>query len=296
MLKSMTAYSRSILVVPLGRFVVELQSVNRKFLEINTFLPKLLIRFDGAIKKWIGEKVLRGQVNVRLSVAFNQGTSSIVVPNLPLVIQLKSAWDQIADALEIPAGQFSLSLLAEEEGILTHEDEIQDEELIKDALKSLFLQALDQLLQMKLREGEALQSDILQRLDKLKAAIGRITEKAPDAVQKYKEKLLLKMQEVLKAVSVNENDERLMKEICLFADKVDIAEEITRFNSHLAQFNEMINSQQEGLGKTLEFLVQELNREINTIGSKSADVEIARLVIDVKAELERIREQIQNVE
>lgn len=296
MLKSMTAYSRSILIVPLGRFVVELQSVNRKFLEINTFLPKLLLRFDADIKKWIGERVQRGQVNVRLNVAFNEGTSSVVVPNLPLARQLKDAWDRIAEDLNVPSTQFSLNLLAEEEGILTHEDEIQDEPAIKNALQELFAQALLQLQQMKLREGAALQEDIQFRLKKLKQCIDQITVKAPEAVKKYKEKLLLKMQEALKATSIAEDDERLMKEICLFADKGDITEEITRFNSHLVQCTELLNSSKEGIGKTMEFLVQELNREINTISSKSSDVEIARLVIDVKAELERIREQIQNVE
>jgi len=292
----MTAYSRSVLIVPLGRFVVELQSVNRKFLEVNTFLPRALIRFDGDIKKWVGQAVHRGLVNVRVNVAFDQVASTMVVPNLPLAAQLKDAWSQIAQHVGLPDTQLSLSLLSKEEGILLYDEELQDEEQIREALSTVTTQALAQLVQMKIREGAALQADILQRLQILKSAIDTITQRAPDAVKKYREKLLIKLQESLLQLPLSENDERLMKEVCLFADKVDIAEEITRFNSHLQQFHLILNKDQEGVGKTLEFLVQELNRETNTIGAKASDPEIARLVIEIKSELERIREQIQNVE
>lgn len=296
MLKSMTAYSRSISVGPLGRFVVELQSVNRKFLEVNTYLPKTLLRFDADIKKWIGQQVLRGQINVRLSATFDQVKAAVVKPNLPLAAQLKSSWDQIAKHLGISPAEFSLGLISSQEGLLEYEEELDCEGEVKEALCALFSRALEQLAEMKLREGAALQADISQRLESLKRAIDIIEAKAPESVKKYREKLQQKLQEALAGLAISDNDERLLKEVCLFADKVDVAEEITRFNSHLGQFRVLLDDARHGVGKTLEFLVQELNREVNTIGSKSADVEIARLVIDIKAELERIREQIQNVE
>lgn len=296
MLKSMTAYSRSILVVPQGRFVVELQSVNRKFLEVNTFLPKSLIRFDSDIKKWIGQKVHRGQINARVSVVFDQVESTKVKPNIALARQIKAAWEQIADQLALPVSQFSLEMLQGEEGLLLYEEELQSDEPIKESLNLLFAQALAQLVDMKTREGQALQDDISLRLSKLKGLIDVISHKAPVAVKKYREKLHQKMQDALLALTIREDDERLMKEVYLFADKADIAEEITRFMSHLSQLNLMLCCEEEGMGKTIEFLIQELNREINTIGSKSSDAEIAGLVIEVKRELERIREQLQNVE
>lgn len=296
MLKSMTAYSRSILTHSFGRFNLEIQSINRKFLEINTLLPKALVRFDSEIKKQISEKIHRGQINVRLDVAFDQGAAIQVVPNLTLATQLKSAWDQIATHIGIANAEFPLSLLSQEKGILTLEEDIQDEEQIKKVLQNLIGEGIVQLLEMKNREGQALQADIVKRLDQLQQLIDAIERKAPDAIQKYKDKLFKKIQEVIEKSSLMETDERLLKEICLFAEKVDIAEEITRFNSHLMQFRYVLDSNQQAVGKTLEFIVQELNREINTIGSKSADAAIAHYVIDAKTELERIREQIQNVE
>lgn len=296
MLKSMTAYSRVLSVIPLGRFVLELQSVNRKFLEVNTVLPRSLACFDSEIKKWIANKVHRGQVNVRLSVAFNQAASGAVRPNLALAAQLKSSWDQIADHLGVERSSFSLDLLVREEGLLLYDEELQDADAIKEALEELVSKALDQLMEMKGREGLSLKDDIEQRLEKLKNSIDLIAQKAPNAICKYKTKLLQKVQETMSAVSISDGDERILKEVCLFADKVDIAEEITRFHSHLAQFKQILAQSSESVGKTIEFLVQELNREANTIGSKSADLDISGHVIKIKTELERIREQIQNVE
>lgn len=292
----MTAYSRSVLTTSLGRFVVELQSVNRKHLEINTFLPKTLYCFDSDIKKWVAHVVRRGQVNIRVSAAFEQQSAAIVKPNLCLAAQLKASWDEIASHLQLTPSPFPLQLLAEEEGILFYEDVLQDEELVRESLSSLFAQALNQLVAMKLKEGEALHNDIATRLSRLKVFIDKIVHKAPDAIKKFREKLAAKLHEALAAWAPTENDDRLIREVCLFADKVDIAEEITRFNSHLDQFGQVLDSDEEGVGKTLEFILQELNREANTIGSKSADVEISRLIIEIKSELERIREQIQNVE
>lgn len=296
MLKSMTAYSRSVMATPLGRFVVELQSVNRKHLEISTHLPKSLVRFDSDIKKWVAQVVYRGQVNVRLSVAFDEAVSTVVKPNLLLASQFKSAWDEIAETLQVPLDQFNLQLLAGEEGLFFYEDAVQHDEQVREVLRALFDQALDGLVLMKRTEGEALQVDISQRLHNLENIIIQVGQKAPSAPGKYREKLMIKLQEVLATPINQEHDERLLKEVFLFADKIDITEEITRFHSHLNQFNLMMETDQKGIGKTLEFILQELNREINTVGSKSADVEISRLVIEIKGELGRIHEQIQNVE
>jgi len=293
MLKSMTAYARASLKKSIGQFVVEIQSVNRKFLEINSALPHELLRFDGEIKKWIGESISRGQINVRLFVDFAHSSPITVRPNLPLTRQIKLAWDKIAEDLNIPAN-FSLNLLKDEKGVLLFNEEFDDEEVYHVAIKETVDSALHELMKMKLTEGKELLKDIKSRHEKLANSIEQIELLAYDATAKYRERLINKINEVVPGFI--ENEERVLREVCLFAEKVDIAEEITRYKSHLKQFSDLLNSDSGTIGKTLEFLVQEINRETNTIGSKASNVEVSRLVIEIKTELERIREQIHNVE
>lgn len=295
MLKSMTAYGRACIVTSLGRFVAEIQSVNRKHLEINTFMSKELLRYDADIKKWVAEQVGRGQVNVKITATFDRESPLVVTPNLALARQLKSAWDAIARELKLPADKgFSLELLAKETGLLVYEDDIQDEEAYRQSLEEVISQALKQLVMMKLREGEVLYRDIKARFDKLTPLIKEIAVRSPGATEKFRQRLMERINEVIGG-SI-ENEERILRDVCIYAEKIDIAEELTRFESHLGQVNHLLDSDIEAVGKTLEFLVQELNREINTIGSKSSDVEIAKMVVEIKSELERVREQIQNIE
>lgn len=293
MLKSMTAYARASIKKEIGRFVVEIQSVNRKFLEITTHLPHELIRFDGEIKKWVGESVARGQIHFKLFVDFDRHTPVAVKPNIPLIRQIKDAWDKIAEDLGTES-KFSLDLLKDEKGVLLYTEEFEDEEIYREAIKEAVDIALKELMVMKQVEGIALSHDIKLRIELLQKSIDQIELLAPNSTVKFREKLLSKLNEFLQGVV--ENEERILREVCLFAEKVDIAEEITRFNSHLKQFTDLLNSESGTIGKTLEFLLQEINRETNTIGSKASNVEVSRLVIEIKSELERIREQIQNVE
>ena len=295
MLKSMTAFGRACITVPIGRFTVEIQSVNRKHLEINTLLPKELVRFDSEIKQWISTQVFRGQIIVKVTVCFEKDSPTSVSPNLPLARQIKSAWNAIAEDLGLdPDKSFSLSLLSAESGVLLFDQDLKDEAVYRQGLKEGVEEALKYLVAMKLREGNTLKGDIAARLVRLEKSINLIAEKAPEAPKKYRQKLIERLEEVLKGCV--ENEDRILREVCVFAEKVDISEEITRFNSHLKQFESLLEGQFGGVGKTMEFLIQELNREANTIGSKSSDVEIVHQVVDIKAELERIREQIQNIE
>lgn len=295
MLRSMTAYGRSALSTKLGRFSVEIQSVNRKHLEINTSLQTPLLRFDADIRKWIASSIGRGQVNVRVNVVFEDTSATAVRPNIPLALQLQSAWSELANRLGVTFDEKELMhVLSQTEGIFLREDELEDESGYREALHSVMHQAIEQLVQMKKREGQSLYEDILGRITTLATLIKQITAKASDATTRYQEKLKERLTEALGA-SI-ENEERILREVCVYADKVDIAEEITRFDSHLQQMQHLLNTEGEGVGKTLEFLIQELNREVNTIGSKSSDASISRAVIEIKTELERIREQIQNIE
>lgn len=295
MLKSMTAYGRATFTSSVGYVVVEIQSVNRKFLEINTLLPKELLRYEGEIKKWVAQKVARGQINIKIFIDYEESSPLVVKPNLPLARQLKTAWDKIADDLGLdPKTNVHLALFADVKELLSLEEDIKDENLYRETIKSSLDRALQPFLKMKADEGSVLQLDILKRLSRLGEWMECISQKGEGATAKYRDKLKLRLEEIL--AGCMENEERLLREVAIFAEKVDIAEEVTRFHCHLKHFAEVVHSNAEGQGKTLEFILQELGREINTIGSKSSDIEIARRVVDIKSGIEQIKEQIQNVE
>jgi uncharacterized protein (TIGR00255 family) len=295
MLKSMTAFGRSSLISSLGKFIVEIQCVNRKHLEINCVLPREFTRFEVDIRNWIAKKVGRGQVNVKISIIAEKESPVAICPNLPLIKQYKQAWDIIHKELEIQSEESGfMTMLSKEVGIFLSEEKMEDEDEYRQTLKSVVDQALHEVLKMKLQEGSVLQKDISLRIVHLQQWIEQIFVKAPFATQRYRHKLVERLKEILE--NTTEMDERLLKEAAIYAEKIDITEEITRFKSHLEQFHNLIESEAESVGKTLDFLIQELHREINTVASKSSDLEVSRLVIDCKSELERIREQIQNIE
>lgn len=295
MLKSMTAYGRARIKADVGHIVVDIQSINRKHLEINVLLPKELDHFDIEIKKWLMPFIFRGTVSVKIAASFENKVPFTVRPNLPLALQIKEAWDQIADHLKTNhGGEFDLSLLARVEDILIIEENRENEGVYRDALKHAIDAALKGFMQMKIHEGAILQTDIADRILKIHHLMKRIEERTPQASQKYRAKLIDRLEEILPGSA--ENEERILREVAVFAEKIDITEEVTRFFCHLARFEEFMQSEASSVGKTLEFILQELNREVNTIGSKSADLDISHFVIDIKSELERIREQIQNIE
>lgn len=299
MLRSMTAYARACKESPAGRFSIEINCVNRKHLEINTALPNELLRYDTDIKKWISAVIGRGSVNVKINVSFNQESPLIVTPNLALARELKRAWEKIAAELNLtPNPDELLQIISNEEGLLSYEQNDQDEEFYRQTLKSVTEDALRHLIAMKEYEGTILHQDIMTRFLKLASLIKLIENKAPGATERYRQRLIERVKEV-SCVSADGLDERILREVCLYAEKIDIAEEVVRFNSHLQQVDKLMDSKRghdQGVGKPLEFLIQELNREINTIGSKSSDTEVSHWVIEIKTELERIREQIQNIE
>lgn len=292
----MTAYGRAAISTPLGRFSAELQSVNRKHLEINTHLPSEFVRYDAEIKKWIAAAVSRGHINVRIFAVFDENSPVKVIPNLALAKQIRGAWQAIAKELRYELeGPPLFSILAKRGDLLFFEEREENEEGYRKALQEVIEKALNHLLTMKEAEGKALYDDILARFALLGPLIALIGEKAPGATARYRQKLQERLQEVMGERGL-EDEERLLKEVCLYAERVDIAEELTRFDSHVKQAVGLLQSGRQGVGKSLDFLLQELNREINTMGAKSSDIEVARTVVEIKSELERIREQIQNVE
>ena len=271
------------------------QTVNRKHLEINVVLPPFLTKHDVDIKKWVAARIFRGQLTVKVSFIADEGSPVVVSPNKALARQTKAAWDVIAADLGLTIDDASyIKILLQEEGLLVYSEETACSSRYCQALEKVVNEAMDRCLGMKLVEGKALEEDILRRIVKIRGVVEEIASRAAGASDRYRAKLLQRINEILAASAME--DDRLLREIALFAEKVDVSEEITRLKSHLQQAHDVLCSQTNTIGKTLEFIVQEMNREANTIGSKCLDVELSRYVIDVKSEIERIREQIQNIE
>lgn len=295
MLRSMTAYGRGSKETSVGRFTAEIQSVNRKYLEVNIILPRELTRFDAEVKKWISAVVGRGQITIKFIVVFNQDIPLTVAANVPLALKIQEASQEITSALGLSSShEFTLNLLAQQPGILLFDERMEDEDLYREMLREVFDLALQGFMNMKSQEGHAIFIDISHKLGILHQEIKQIAHYAPHATKRYREKLTERLKEL--SSSTIENEERILRELGIFAERIDISEEITLFEAHLKQFSEVISMKNESVAKTLEFLLQEMNREINTIGSKSSELEVSRRVVEMKSTLERIREIIQNVE
>lgn len=293
MLKSMTAYGRIEKRSSLGAVTAEIQSLNRKFLDLSVSLPKELSPLDVSVRKKTSSIMRRGKVNVKIGVEYTDETPVSVKANLPLARQIKDAWENMEKELHI-ASEIDLKIVAQMPDVMqfTVKQNIAEEweELVLEAVGEV----LNQVQEMQKREGEAIAADFTDRIEKLRAMMEQVNTLTPQVKDRNREKLRLTLSQIIE--NGDELEERLLKEACIFAEKIDIAEEVTRFFSHLSQFQIKMDNAQEPVGKTLEFLLQEMQREVNTVGSKAQDLEISRLVVEMKTEIERIREQVQNVE
>lgn len=292
----MTAYGRAVFEAPFGRVSIEIQSINRRHLDIVVFIPKELAGLDNDLRKWISGVIARGQVTLRVSIDFNEEGGATVFPNIALAKKLKTAWDKLTEALHlINDEKILLSLIAQKsDDLFVYDQSAHDLAAYKEALQKATHAALQQVMQMKIAEGEFLLKDILERVKQMHALIAKIETRAINVSAQYLQKLKERL-EMLLPQSI-ESDDRILREALLFAEKVDITEEIIRFHSHLDQLSLMLASTEKAVAKTIEFLLQELLREANTISSKSPDAEITHYSVTIKSELEKIREQIQNVE
>lgn len=290
----MTGFGRAHIQTEGVLLSVEILSVNRKHLDINIILPKHLSRFDPDVRRKIATAVSRGHITIRISTVFMKEAPLTVRPNLAMVKQLYQGWEEIAEALDLDKSYLSLTLLENEPDLFIYE-ETESMEAIGKLLVQGVEEALYPFMEMKRKEGEVLKRDILERVAFLSSEMGRIAAIAPEASNKFRNELTQKVKEFLPLTEAT--DERIVKEMVFFATKADITEEIVRFNSHIKQLKDQVEGSTEAVGKTLEFLIQELGREANTIGSKSStELSITNSLVKIKAELERIREQIQNIE
>lgn len=284
----MTAYSRSQSKEIQGlSWVLELSSVNRKTLDLNFYLSKELLFLEMDLRKLISELVKRGQVTIRLHVKHSQEGS---VP-LPLLKKLKGQWEELSEKLGYDPKAIDLSFLLEQAGKVSIEESLGPK--IQKEIKATVKRGLDAFIEMKEVEGKALASDIKKRLKTLVSKLSVIEKQVAQRPEKYREKLLEKLSDLLQNAR---EDERLLKEVALFAEKIDITEEIVRLRSHFQQMESLLESSEISIGRTLDFLTQEMLREVNTIASKSQALEVTKKAVEAKAELEKIREQVQNIE
>ncbi|HIT32171.1 MAG TPA: YicC family protein [Candidatus Enterenecus stercoripullorum] len=295
MVKSMTGYGRGEQTREQTTITVELRSVNNRYLDCTVKMPRTYIFAEDAIKERVQSRVARGKVDVFISVVQTGGEAFSVTVNEELA---KAYMEALRQLYELEGGQrvrmdyFSTDL-ARFPDVLTVEKQPEDQDALKALLMEVLDTALDDFDAMRCREGGRMAQDILSRADAIEKLTGQIEERSPQTVADYRARLESKMREVLQNTQVDEG--RLLTEAAIFADKVAVDEETVRLRSHLAQLRELL-AQGGAVGRKLDFLIQEFNREANTIGSKCNDIENTRHVVDLKAEIEKIREQVQNLE
>ena len=295
MIKSMTAYSRASANSLIGRLVIEIHSVNRKMLDMSIYLPKDLLWFDIEVRKALSKILERGQVTLRLSVQ-SEGAGGKHFSNYLLQLKtLKEGWEKISSELGYdPEEEVDLAFLVTQLQSAAFSVSREEEEAIKASLGGAVDTALQELMQMKETEGQTLSLDIQKRLKIIEENIAAVEVKKEKPLVHYRQKLIERLKEI--GSLDGEAEERVAREVVLLADKMDVTEELVRLRAHIEQFRQHLFSHQRTVGRTLDFLTQEMHREINTLGSKSSDSELSLYVVKCKSELDKIREQVQNIE
>jgi uncharacterized protein (TIGR00255 family) len=295
LVKSMTGYGRARKTLNGRDITVEVRSVNNRYLDCSVKMPRAYIFAEDAVKSLVQKSVSRGKVDVFVTVDALGAEETVVAVNEPLaksyIAALKKLYD-LGGGSWVKSSCYATDL-ARLPDVLTITKAEEDLDSLSADLCAVLEEALSAHAAMRETEGRRLAGDILGRLDTIEAITGRVEERSPRTVAEYREKLLSRMQEVLQSTTVDES--RILTEAAIFADKVAVDEETVRLRSHLSQLREMLAGG-EPVGRKLDFLIQEVNRESNTIGSKCSDVQIARDVVELKAEIEKIREQVQNIE
>ena len=292
MVKSMTGYGRAVETVNGREFTVEVRSVNNRYLDCSVKLPRSLTFTEETVKQAVKATISRGKVEVFITVR-SEGAADVKVSlNAPMVEGYLAAMKQLVNDYGVQ-DDISVSLLSRMSDVFTVEKpEVDEEQLLAD-LMGVVKQALANYDAMRAAEGKALENDLRSRGNTILELVSQVEAGNGQTVADYRTRLYNKLQEVLANTSIDES--RILTEAAIFADKVAVDEETVRLRSHLEQMNSMLTAG-GAIGRKLDFLLQEMNRESNTIGSKCTDVKLARIVVDIKAELEKIREQTQNIE
>ena len=292
MIKSMTGYGKSEQTIDSLNVTVEIKSVNHRYFEFSARVPREYGFLEEKLKKYCNSLITRGKVECYVSVEDLEEREMEVNVNETLAAGYVKALKELSERFGLK-DDISALTLSRYPDVITLHTASEDEERIWNAVKTVAETAVSKFIEMRETEGSKLRGDILSRADYIIECVEFIEGRSPETVREYNEKLKQRMKELLGDAAVDE--QRLLNEAAIYADKIAVDEETVRLRSHISQLREFMNSS-EAIGRKLDFLVQEINREANTIGSKAQDVDIAKKVIAIKAEVEKIREQVQNIE
>ena len=292
MIKSMTGYGRAEECVDGRSITVEIRSVNHRYFEFSSRTTRGYNFLDEKLKSFLQTKIARGKVDVFVTLETLEDADAEVRLNHSLAAGYVKALEELRDKYGL-RDDISVTAVARYSDIFSVHRAEEDEDAVWAAVKVVLLKALERFVKMRETEGERLMADIQSRAAAILSIVERIEERSPQTVKEYQEKLQARLNEMLSDAKVDE--QRLLTEAAIFADKIAVAEETVRLRSHFDQMHQMLQSK-SAVGRKLDFIVQEMNRETNTIGSKAVDADIAHMVVDIKAEIEKIREQVQNVE
>ncbi len=291
-MNSMTGYGKATVECDGVSLTVELKSVNHRFLDISTKIPRAFLQYEDLVRSVLTEKVSRGHIDVYVNYNLLDSADKTVTVNLPLAADYVRAVDKLRNEFPQLHDDFTINSLMRCADVLCVEQKAEEDKF-RGILREALTCAADQLNEMREVEGNKLRTDILAKIDTVEKLLQTVKTEAPAIVQNYREKLRLRVQSALDDVAIDES--KLANEVCFFADKSCIDEEITRLETHIAHAREILASE-EPVGRKMDFLVQEFNRETNTICSKSNSIDLTNVALEMKNEIEKIREQIQNLE
>ncbi len=291
-MKSMTGFGKSVLEINGRSYSIEIKSVNHRYCDINVKLPRSISFYESEIKKAIAQKISRGKIDVFVEYANYSAEGKDVIINKDLAKVYIKQLKELAEEEHLDS-TIRVTDISKMPDVMLLKNENNDEDTIFNELKQCLDESINSFLSMRQIEGEKIKKDLTKRLSNIKGMVDEISANTTGLIEEYVVKLTERIKEILKTDVVDER--RIAEETVIFADKSSVQEELTRLNSHIQQFENIINAD-GAIGKKLDFVVQEMNREANTIASKSVKLEITNLVIEIKTELEDIREQIQNIE
>lgn len=293
MIKSMTGFGRCELADGERKFTIEMKGVNHRYLDVNIRMPKKLNFFETAIRNLLKQSVSRGKVDIFITYEDLSEGQAVLKYNETLAKEYLVCLKQMEESFGLE-NDIRVSTLSRYPEVLTMEEQALDAEEIWNVLKKAMEGALEQFVETRTMEGENLKKDILSKLDGMQKLVTYIEERSPEIVKEYREKLEEKVKELLEDSQID--DGRIAAEVLIFADKICTDEEVVRLKSHISHMQEVLRSEESGIGRKLDFIAQEMNREANTILSKANDLEVSNCGIDLKTEIEKVREQIQNIE
>lgn len=292
MLKSMTGYGRRETVTDGKKILVEIKSVNHRYSDYNIKVPRHLGYLEDKIRKCAADSVTRGKIDIYVNVDYFETLDKEITLNKELAKSYIDALYALRDEFKLK-DDITVTSVARNSEIFKSERVEEDEEALWHNVKDVLDGALSDFIAMRAREGERIEKDLCERIDYMRTLAETVDKRSPETVREYSDRLYEKIKEVLDGREIDEG--RILTEVAIYADKVAVNEETVRLKSHFDEFDTIIRSG-EPAGRRLDFLIQEINREVNTIGSKASDIEIAKTVVTLKGEIEKLREQIQNIE